>query len=301
MIIFDKLFKSNILKKVENKNKIFRIIIYILCCFFIAITYNVFFVPNDLVTGGMSGLAIVFKQAFGINTSTFLLISTIILLILNWIFLGKEKAKKNIACAIAFPILVKLTEPLSANIDIEFKSYILTILIGSITHSIPLGIVYKIGYSTGGTDLIMQIICKYAKTSIGQAGNYINILIIFTSIFVFGVSNVIYGIFSLLIMNKIIDFIILGNSDSKLCIIKTKNVNYIEEFLSKDFNIGYSILNSKGGIDKKKRKTIMCIVSSREYYRFKNLIMDIDSNAFFVTHDCYEVLGGNSKRLIKFN
>ena len=96
---------------------------------------------------------------------------------------------------------------------------------------------------------------------------------------------------------RIIDFIILGNSDSKLCIIKTKNAKYIEDFLLNDFNVGYSLLESKGGVDRKKRKTIMCIVSSREYYRFKNLILDIDPNVFFVTHDCYEVLGGRSKRI----
>ena len=61
---------------------------------------------------------------------------------------------------------------------------------------------------------------------------------------------------------------------------------------------GYSLLNSKGGVDKKKRKTIMCIVTSREYYNFKNLILDLDPNAFFVTHDCYEVLGGTKKKAI---
>ena len=78
----------------------------------------------------------------------------------------------------------------------------------------------------------------------------------------------------------------------------TKNTEYIEEFLKSEFNIGYSLLNSNGGTDKKKRKTIMCVVTSREYYRFKNLILDIDPRAFFITHDCYEVLGGTKKRLI---
>ena len=104
-----------------------------------------------------------------------------------------------------------------------------------------------------------------------------------------------------MIVNTIIDFVVLGNSDSKLCIIKTKNFKYIENFLKNDFNIGYSILSSNGGTDKKYRKTIMCVVTIREYYRFKNLIYEIDSNAFFVTHDCYEVLGVNNKRLLNLD
>lgn len=301
MSILDFFKQEEILKKVEEKNKIIRLIIYFICVFLVALSYNVFFVPNNLVMGGMGGLAIVVKQAFGLNTSIFLLLTTIILLILSYIFLGKDIMKKNLGCAILYPVMVTLTEPIAKFISIEFNSYLFTIIIALLLYSIPLGIIYKVGYSTGGGDMINQIICKYAKTSVGQASSYINLLIIFTASFVFGIPNSVYAVFALLLSNAIVDFIILGNSDSKLCIIKTKNVEYLEDFLKNDFNVGYSLLESKGGLDKKKRKTIMCIVTSREYYRFRHLVLDIDPNAFFVTHDCYEVLGGNSKRIMKFN
>ena len=171
-------------------------------------------------------------------------------------------------------------------------------MLATLIYGIFLGIVYKVGYSTGGADIINAIIVKHSKISIGTAGMYINIVIIFIAMFVFGVSKSVYAIFILLCLNKIEDFIILGNSDSKLCIIKAKNTKYIEKFLYEDFNIGFSLLETKGGVDTKKRNTIMCVVTSREYYRFKNLILDIDPKAFFVTHNCYEVLGGKSKRLI---
>lgn len=301
MSILDFFKQEEILKKVEEQNKVIRLIIYFTCVFLVALFYNVFFVPNNLVMGGMGGLAIVVKKTFGLNTSIFLLLSTVFLLLLSYIFLGKKEMKKNLGCAILYPIMVTLTEPISKYISIEFNSYLFTILIAIILYSVPLGLIYKVGYSTGGGDIINQIICKYAKTSVGQASSYINLLIIFTASFVFGIPKSVYAVFALLLSNKIVDFIILGNSDSKLCIIKTKNVEYLEDFLKNDFNVGYSLLESKGGIDKKKRKTIMCIVTSREYYRFKHLILDIDPNAFFVTHDCYEVLGGKSKRIMKFN
>lgn len=297
MNILEILNNKKITKKIEDKNKILRIIIYIICLIFTAISYNIFFVPNNIVLGGMGGLAIVIKEAFGLSTSVFLLISTVILLILSNILLGKEITKKNILCASLYPIFVTLIEPLTKNINIEFNSLIFLVLIAVITYAIPLGIIYKIGYNTGGGDIINQIIRKYKKTSVGQASNYVNLLIIFTSVFVLGIPLTIYSVFGLLLCNLIIDFIILGTSDSKLCIIKTKHIGYLEDFLQNEFNIGYSLLETKGGVDPKKRKTIMCIVSSREYFRFRNLILDIDPNAFFVTHDCYEVLGGNSKRI----
>ena len=301
MNIIDLFIKKDILKKVESKNKVIRLIIFFVCCFFVALMYNVFFVPNNLVIGGIGGLAIVIKTVFGLNTSVFICIMTIFLLILSYVTMGKEETKKNLLGAIAYPLLTALTEPIANLITIKFESYLFTILISMIVYSIPLGIIYKVGYSTGGGDIINQIICKFRKTSIGQASAYMNIIIIFTASFVFGIPKTIYALFALLLENAIVDFVVLGNSDSKLCIIKTKNVEYIEEFLQNNFVIGYSVLASLGGIDKKKRRTIMCVVTSREYYKFKSLILDIDPNAFFVTHDCYEVLGGYNKRKIKLN
>ena len=301
MNILDLFIKKDVLKEVESKNKLLRLIIFFVCCFFVALIYNVFFVPNNLVIGGVGGLAIVIKKVFGLNTSVFIAIMTVFLLILSYVTMGKEETKKNILGATTYSVLTALTEPISKYIIIKFDSYLFTILIAIIVYSIPLGIIYKVGYSTGGGDIINKIICKFRKTSIGQASAYMNIIIIFTASFVFGLPKTIYALFALLLENAIVDFVVLGNSDSKLCIIKTKNVEYIEEFLQNDFIIGYSVLASLGGTDRKKRRTIMCVVTSREYYKFKNLVLDIDPNAFFVTHDCYEVLGGYSKRKIKLN
>lgn len=297
MGLFDFFHNKNILKKVEEKNKTIRFIVFLVCCFFVALTYNVFFVPNNLVIGGMSGLAIVVKEVTGLSTSIFLLASTVVILIISYIFLGKEDTKKNLIGATLYPIMATLTEPLAKFINIQFDSLLFTVFFSGLIYSTFLGFIYKVGYSTGGSDILNQIMCKYAKTSVGQAGVYINILVIFTAMFVLGIPKSIYAIFALLLVNKIVDFILLGNSDSKLCIIKTKNVDYLEHFLKDDFNIGYSVLESRGGVEKKKRRTIMCVVTSREYYKFKHLILDIDPKAFFITHDCYEVLGGNSKRI----
>ncbi len=298
MGLFDLFLKRNILNKIKEKNRIPRLIIYFISCFIVALMYNVLFVRNNLVIGGMSGLAIVVKQALGINTGIFLMLSTMFLLGISLVIVGVHETSKGLVGAIVYPIMVSLTEPLASHINIQFSSFLFEILTLGFIYAVFLGLIYKVGYSTGGTDIINAIIVKKSKVSIGTAGIYINIIIIFLAMIVFGLPKSIYAIFTLLFVNKIVDFVILGNNDSKLCIIKTKNTRYIEEFLKNDFNIGYSVFESSGGIDKKYRKTIMCVVTSREYYSFKNLILDIDNNAFFVTHNCYEVLGGKRRKLI---
>ena len=296
------MFKNrDILTKIEKKNQILRLLIFFISCFVVSLLYNSIFVKYNIVIGGMSGLAIVIKNIFGLSTTIFINISTFLLLILSYFTLGKTRMKNNAIGSITYPIFVMLTEPISKYINIEFESLFFTLLFTGIIYGVFMGLIYKVGYSTGGSDIINQILCKYAKISMGNAGNYVNITIITISLFVFEFKKIIYGIFTLLLINKLIDYILLGNSDSKFCIIKTKNVKYLEEFLIDNFNIGYSILEASGGIDNKKRRTIICVVASREYYKFKNLIMDIDPNAFFATHDCYEVMGGNSKRILELN
>lgn len=293
--------KNETLNKVKHKNKLIRLIIFFISCFVIALIYNTIYVKYDIVIGGMSGLAIVVKKMCGLSTTVFINISTIILLILSYFTLGKEKMKNNIIGSLSYPVFVMITEPIAKYININFNSLLFTLLFAALIYGIFMGIIYKVGYSTGGSDIINQIMCKYFKISMGNAGNFVNITIISTSLIVFGFTKIIYALFSLILINKLIDYVLLGNSDSKLCIIKTKNVEYLEEFLINNFNIGYSILKASGGLDHKKRRTIMCVVASREYFKFKNLIMDIDPHAFFATHDCYEVLGGNNKRIINFN
>ena len=285
----------------KRNNKIIRLVIFLISCFIIALIYNSVYVKYNIVIGGMSGLAIVIKKIFGLSTTIFINVSTLILLIISYFTIGKEKMKNNLIGSVSYPIFVMITEPLAKYININFNSLLFTLLFAASIYGLFMGLIYKVGYSTGGSDIINQILFKYAKISMGQAGNYVNITIIAISFFTFNFTQIIYALMSLLLINKIIDYILLGNSDSKLCIIKTKNVKYIEDFLLNNFNIGYSILEASGGIDSKKRRTIMCVVSSREYFRFKNLIMDIDPNAFFATHDCYEVLGGRNKRLINLS
>ena len=301
MHIIDTINLKKTIDIVNKKNRIIRLIIFLISCFFVALLYNTIYVKHNIVIGGMSGLAIVVKKLTGLSTTTFINISTIVLLILSYFAIGKEKMKNNLIGSLSYPIFVMLTEPLAKYINIEFSSLFFTLLFAALLYGLFMGLIYKVGYSTGGSDIINQILFKYANISMGQAGNYVNITIIAISFFAFDFVKIIYALFSLLLINKIIDSVLLGNSDSKLCIIKTKNIKYIEEFLLNEFNIGYSILESSGGIDHKKRRTIMCVVSSREYYKFKNLIMDIDPQAFFATHDCYEVLGGRNKRLLNLN
>ena len=292
------LFKKDYLKRISNKNFIKRFAIYIFCTFLLALTYNVFFVRYNLVVGGVSGLAIVIKDLFGIGTSIFNIIATVFLLLISFILIGKKETKHSLLGAIVFPTMITITEPISSFIHIEISSYLFMVLFVSTIYGILSGIIYKLGFNAGGTDIVVNIIKHYKKMSVGEAGNCINIGIVILSCISFGITRVIYCVISLFLMNFLADFVLLGNRDSKICIIKTKRHKSVEKILRREYLAGYTILKSAGGLDKRKRTTLFCIMPTQYYYDFCQKLKDIDASVFMYSCNCYSVSGGYRKRLI---
>ena len=291
--MFDIFKREDILKKITNKNHIKRLVIYLVCVFFLAMLYNCFFVPYNLVMGGVGGLAILVKDLTGFSTTLFNNVATVILLAISYITIGKE-TKKSILGAIAYPIMVAITEPISKLINIEISSYLFMVIVVCFIYGILYGIVYKIGYNTGGTDIVLEIVNKYKPMPKGTGCIYINIGIVILSAFSFGITRVIYGVLALYLGNVITNFFLLGN-DSKLCIIKTKKYKEVEKMLEKEYEIGWTLLKSSGGIDNYKRTTLFCIVPSEVYYDFRHKLLSIDNRVFLISSNCYEVSGGRRK------
>jgi len=288
--------KEDILKKITNKNHVRRLMIYFACVFFLAMLYNSFFVPYGLVMGGVGGLAIVVKHLTGFSTTLFNNMATIILLTISFLTIGKD-TKKSILGAVTYPIMVTLTEPLAKFINIEISSYLFMVIVVCFIYGLLYGIVYKIGYNTGGTDIVLEIVNKYKPMPKGTGCIYINIGIVILSAVSFGWTRVIYGVLALYLGNVLTNFFLLGNNDSKMCIIKTKKYKELEELLGNEYEIGYTVLKSSSGTDRFKRTTLFCIIPSEIYYDFRHKLLNVDNAAFMISSNCYEVSGGKRKRL----
>ena len=98
----------------------------------------------------------------------------------------------------------------------------------------------------------------------------------------------------------VIDKILLGISDSKQFFIHTKELNKVKELLIEKLNTGATVIETTGGFTHKKKKMLMCVVATRDYYLFKEAVLEIDPEAFFVINDCYEVTGGVRRDSLPF-
>lgn len=288
----------NILERKQSKKKhllrkkIYRYFEFIAGCFLVAVAYNLFLANNNLVPGGMSGLAVVLNYLFDINNALFVFIAGIILLILSYFLLGKEKTKYSVLGTIIFPIFMELTVHINKIIPMDTSELLLSTLFGGVIYGFGLGMILKAGFTTGGSDIINQILSKYLKLSIGKCMLITDGLIILTSAFTFGVIHLMYSIVVLYIISLMSDRVILGISDSKAFFIITEKDEEIKDYVLDVLGHGATIFKAKGGLNEKNQNVLMCVLPTKDYYKLKAGINEIDNEAFFVATDAYEVFGG---------
>ena len=279
-----------------------RLTTFIVGTYIIALSYNTFLKPNSLVIGGTTGLSIIFEKLFGWDTNVFILASGLILLIISYLFLGVKKSRRNVLGSLVFPLMVYLSAPLAELLipQIKIDDFFVIALMAGLTYGLGFGIVYKAGYSTGGFDIIMQILNKYLKMPEGNASFVASILVVLCGLPLFGITHTVYSSIVLYIEQVVTNKIVIGISDSKLFYIYTRKIDKVRDALVKDGETGFTIIPTLGGYSHYKGEMLMCVVDTKDYYEFRELVLSIDKDAFFIIDDCYEVNGGTKRKHLPF-
>ncbi len=283
------------MRAINNPNvkiQIKRHLQLILGVLIMAFSYNVFILPNSFVYGSVSGVAIITQKLFGIDPSLFIMVVSIILLIVSYFVLGKEKTASSILGSLLYPIAVKLMSNIRIYLDFDTSQLLLSAIFGGVTTGLGAGLVYKAGFTTGGTDIIEQIISKYSKVSMGRAIIMCDGMILLFGTFMFGINNFMYALIVLYLISILADRVLLGISDSKAFYIVTEKDKEVKEFILNKLSHGVTIFEARGGYEQKKQKVLFCVIPTKEYFKLKEGIREIDMNAFFVVTDAYEVHGG---------
>lgn len=293
--------KKFIIKK-DTKELLITGISFVFGTFCLALCYNLFFVPNDIVVGGTSGLAIILEDVFSINSQVFIYATSIVLLIVSFVFLGKEETERTVIGSLLYPLFVTFTAPIAKILlnYLAFQEILVTVILAAILYGFSNGIIYKFGYNTGGSDVIMRLLCKYCHFSEGTSSIIFNIIIIFLGALTFGFDMGVYAIIILVVSSMLVDKIIIGMSNSKKFMIYTRESKKVKKLIEEEFMTGFTIFPTVGGYSHIRGAMIMCVIRNRDVNLFKQMILEIDPTAFFVISDCYEVQGGVKRSNLPF-
>ena len=283
---------NEIIERIRKKQRLHRIILMSISVLCNAILYSLFLLPLNLVTGSVGGVATITNHVYGINPSIMILLLTVACAIFSFMYLGYKRTIGTIIFSLAYPALVHLTAFLNGVIVINNPDdMFLVVIFAGVLSGISNGLMYKTGYSNGGFPVISQYLYEEYKISINKSSLIINMSIVFLGGFFFGTINVLYALIFLYVNDIIMKKVLLGINNNKAFYIITKEEEKTKELLVKELNHNITVFDVKGGVFERKRKIILSVIPTREYYRVTELIKEIDKDAFFIVTDSYEVNG----------
>ncbi len=259
-----------------------------------AVSVNLIFEPMGLVTGGVSGLAIVVKYVTkswvpgGIPIWLFTIVCNILLFTLTAWMRGLKFLVSAVFGTVAF-ILALMIIPVY---DLKIEDYLLGAILGGVIGGIGIGLVFSAQASTGGTDLLANIIHTTKKhISIPQILNFVDGFVILAGAVVFGLGNALYAIIAVFITSKVSDGILEGLKFAKMAYIISDQYKEIADAILHQIGRGVTGVSATGMYSDQDKKMLFCVVSKKEIVKIIEIAQKIDKKSFVIISDVREVMG----------
>lgn len=253
----------------------------------IAIAFNTLLLPNHIASGGVSGISTIINSLTNWSPAFIQWGFNIPLFAAGVLFLGYQFGIKTFVGTMVLPLFVYLTQ----NFDTWTHQPLVAALFGGVLVGMGLGIVFRGKASTGGTDVVAQILHKYTNLSLGICVALIDGFVVVTAMIVFNVESGLYALVALYATSKTIDLVQVGLNQSKFVLIISEHQDAIREAVLYKIDRGITRLSAQGGYTDEKKQILLCVIEQREFSRLKEVIKEIDPNAFVVVMSASEVLG----------
>ena len=258
-----------------------------IACIIMAFNTNYFYLGNKLAQGGVSGLSLIIHYTTNIDISYIYLALNIPLIIIAYIFIGKDFVFKTLFATIMLTIFLKVFGTFRGPID----DILMASIFGGGINGIAIGIIFYAGGSSGGTDIIAKIINKNYGIAIGKTLLTIDFIILSMVAFIFGKVIFMYTLISLLVSSKMIDIIQEGIYSAKGVTIITNRADELRKKIMEDTGRGITLINAKGAYTQKEIGMLYCVVGKYQLMKVKSIVKEIDPMAFMIVNQVHEVIG----------
>ena len=287
--------------KIEFKRKdIIDYIFITIGCFITAVSLVSFMIPNNIIAGGVSGLAIIVYRTLGLTVGFQMLIYNIVLFILGFLLLGIGFGIKSIYSAVVLSLFIEflggITFP-AFHCQLSTADYLLIALYSGVIAGVGMGIVMWRGASTGGTDIIAMIINKYLHLTTGSGLLMADSIITALAIIIFGPFVAMYGIITIFTTSKTIDAILEGIGTTRTAFIISDKLDVIKSIIINQMGRGATVLDATGAYTNMKKPVLMVSVRRREISQIRRIVRKEDKKAFMIVVNNSEVFGEGFKNI----
>jgi len=258
-------------------------------CLVSSTAINAFLVPHHLLSGGVSGIAIIFYFLFGLPIGAQVFAMNLPLLYAAHRLLGKEYAVMSVYGAIVFSVIIDATRFLSQYTIIDDP--IISAITGGVFTGIGGGLVFRVNGNAGGLDIIAGIVKKFYSLNFGVVGFAVNCVIMIVAAVLFGLKLAMLTLISMFIAASVTDKVVEGFNRKKAIFIVSYNTDSIVEVILKELGRGVTILHGEGAYTHQAKQIIFVVVSLTQIAKIKQLVNEADPQAFMIVQDAAEVMG----------
>ena len=248
--------------------------------------------PNHFAMGGTSGLAVVMSAVWpGMNVSGAMFIINAVLIVVGFIFLGRGFGWGTIYASVALSVYVALFEwlvPLDGPLT---DDALLEVIWAVILPAVGTAMVFNIGASTGGTDIVAMILSKHTSLEVGKALLVPDFVITACTFFIFDIKTALYSLTGLLMKTFLVDIVIDGINSRKYCTIISSHPEEVKEFILTKLRRGATITKAEGAFTGKAEVMITTVLTRRQAVYLRNFIRTIDADAFITMVNSSQIIG----------
>ncbi|MEG0314632.1 MAG: YitT family protein [Erysipelotrichaceae bacterium] len=274
-----------------KKENIIDTIVITLGNFLLAAGVSFFILPNDILSGGLAGLAIALKPILGISPTMFINLCMIIFYIIGVLVLGKRFAYRTALSTILFPLFLEILSTYGASVHLTDSIMLASIYGGALMGS-GIGLVFRVGGATGGMDIPPLIIHKYTNIPLPTLVLIVDALTVLLGALVYGIEAALVGLIAVWVSSYMVNkAILLGTHESKSIMIISDKYEEVCKEITQTMGRGVTIINAKGGYSNENKPVLMIAISKKQFPTLDKIVKRIDPNSFMIVSDAQEVHG----------
>lgn len=281
-------------KKSVGKN-IWKYIVITVAAIIYAAGVSLFLDPNNLAPGGVTGIAIILNRLILVKTGSLILILNIPLILLG---IWKFGCRFIISTSYAILVVSIATDVLSP-IGAMTNDRLLAAVVGGVFVAIGLGLIFQMGATTGGMDIIVKVLrLKYPHMRTSSLFMMTDVTITVCSGFVFGdLDVVLYALIAVFVMSKTMDMVLYGTDEAKLIYIISDKPAEIADRILNEIDLGVTYLRGEGAYSSQNKKVIMCVTKKQQAPRIEEVVKEEDPRAFMIVTSASEIYGEGYKSI----
>ena len=256
----------------------------------LAIVVMLFIIPMGFVSGGATGLGLLFEKMFGLKLSIGVAIFNVLMYIIGFIILGKRFAATTLLSTFLYPGFLAVLESMPALAEMNTDPIVAAVF-GGACIGVGVGLVIRMGSSTGGMDIPPIILQKYTGIAVAISMNAMDLLIMCTQMPYSSPQKVMYSLMMLVVTTVVMDKVAMVGVTQTQVMVISSHYQEINKAIHDNIDRGTTLLNATSGHLQQDQKVVMSIINNRQLHELTQVVKDVDPHAFLIVNRINEVHG----------